>query len=389
MQSVNQAKAIRVGIIANEVSGDQLAAALIQALRERSPGMVFEGMTGPLMEAAGCRSLARMDPVMGLIEVLGHLPGLMKTRRQLISHFLDDPPDLVLGVDAPDFNLALETRLKQSGIKTAHWVSPTVWAWRQGRVKKLRKAVDLMLCIFDFEVDFLQQHRVPAAYVGHPLADQIPLQPVDPLEVRSELGLAPERPVVALLPGSRMSEVSRLAEPFAETACWLKRQKPELQFVAPMVNEPIRQVFQTALAKQSPSVDVKLLDGESRQALGAADLVLTASGTATLETLLLKKPMVVAYRLSPLTAWLIRRFKLLKTPYVAIANLLAEKMLAPEFLQEACQAELMGQAIIDLLDDPQQREDIARCYQQIHQHLRQNAAERAAQLVLDLIGPKP
>ncbi|MCG7870582.1 MAG: lipid-A-disaccharide synthase [Candidatus Thiodiazotropha lotti] len=388
MQSANQPKAIRVGIIANEVSGDQLAAALIQALQERSPEVVFEGMTGPLMEAAGCRSLASMDPVMGLFEVLGHLPGLLKTRRQLISHFLNDPPDLVLGVDAPDFNLALETRLKQSGIKTAHWVSPTVWAWRQGRVKKLRQAVDLMLCIFDFEVDFLQQHQVPAAYVGHPLADQIPLRPTDPIELRSKLGLAPELPVVALLPGSRMSEVSRLAEPFAETACWLKRLKPELQFVAPMVNETIKQAFQAALAKQSPSVDVKLLDGEPRLAIGAADLVLTASGTATLETLLLKKPMVVAYRLSPLTAWLIRRFKLLKTPYVAIANLLSEKMLAPEFLQEACQAELMGQAIIDLLDDPQQREEIAKTYQQIHQHLRQNAAQRAADLVLDLIGPK-
>ncbi|MCG8013646.1 MAG: lipid-A-disaccharide synthase [Candidatus Thiodiazotropha weberae] len=388
MQSANQPKAIRVGIIANEVSGDQLAAALIQALQERSPEVVFEGMTGPLMEAAGCRSLASMDPVMGLFEVLGHLPGLLKTRRQLISHFLNDPPDLVLGVDAPDFNLALETRLKQSGIKTAHWVSPTVWAWRQGRVKKLRQAVDLMLCIFDFEVDFLQQHQVPAAYVGHPLADQIPLRPTDPIELRSKLGLAPELPVVALLPGSRMSEVSRLAEPFAETACWLKRLKPELQFVAPMVNETIKQAFQAALAKQSPSVDVKLLDGEPRLAIGAADLVLTASGTATLETLLLKKPMVVAYRLSPLTAWLIRRFKLLKTPYVAIANLLSEKMLAPEFLQEACQAELMGQAITDLLDDPQQREEIAKTYQQIHQHLRQNAAQRAADLVLDLIGPK-
>ncbi len=386
MQSKKQQKALRVGIVVNEVSGDQLAAALIHALRARSPEMVFEGMTGPLMEAAGCRSLASMDPVMGLFEVLGHLPGLLRTRRHLINHFLSDPPDLVLGVDAPDFNLALETRLRQSGIKTAHWVSPSVWAWRPGRVKKLRQAVDLMLCIFDFEVDFLHRHQVPAAYVGHPLADQIPLQPPDPLALKSELGLAPERPVVALLPGSRMSEVSRLAEPFAETACWLKQRKPELQFVAPMVNEPIKQVFRTALAKQSPSVEVQLLDGQSRVAIGVADLVLTASGTATLETLLLKKPMVVAYRLSPVTAWLIRRFDLLKTPYVALANLLSGKMLAPEFLQQACRAELMGQAMVDLLDDPQQREEIGKCYQQIHRHLRRNAAERAADLVLGLIG---
>jgi lipid-A-disaccharide synthase len=385
MQPADQQKPIRIGIIVNEISGDQLAAALIHALRERSPAMIFEGMTGPLMEAAGCRSLARMDPVMGLFEVLGHLPGLLKTRKQLINHFLNDPPDLVLGVDAPDFNLALETKLKQAGIKTAHWVSPTVWAWRQGRVKKLRQAVDLMLCIFDFEVDFLKQHQVPAAYVGHPLADQIPLQPEDPVAIRKELGLDVGRPVVALLPGSRMSEVSRLAEPFAETVSWLKRQQPDIQFVAPMVNETIKQTFQAALAKQSQALEVKLLDGQPRVAIGAADLVLTASGTATLETLLLKKPMVVAYRLSPLTAWLIRRFNLLKTPYVAIANLLSEKMLAPEFLQEACQAESMGQAIIDLLNNPQQCEVIAESYQKIHQRLRQNAAERAAELILDLI----
>ncbi|MET0053947.1 MAG: lipid-A-disaccharide synthase [Candidatus Thiodiazotropha sp. 6PLUC10] len=375
----------RIGIIVNEVSGDQLAAALIEALQEKSPEMVFEGMTGPLMEAAGCRSLATMDPVMGLVEVLGHLPGLLKTRRQLVDHFLKHPPDLVLGIDAPDFNLALETQLKRAGVTTAHWVSPTVWAWRQGRVKKLRQAVDLMLCIFDFEVDFLKQHQVPATYVGHPLADQIPLQPRNPGEVREQLGLDATKPVIALLPGSRMSEVSRLALPFVETAVWLKRQQPELQFVAPMVNQKIKQAFSDAIKGQSSEISVKLLDGQPREAIGAADVVLTASGTATLETLLLKKPMVVAYRVSPLTAWLIRRFKLLKTPYVAIANLLSERMLAPEFLQEACQAETMGQALIDLLNDPQQREDIALSYHKIHQHLKQDAASRAAEMILQLI----
>ena len=377
-----------VMIIAGEISGDLLGAPLVKALKDKNSDLNFIGVAGENMQKEGVKSLFPMEELslMGITEVLPHIPHLFKRRDELVQAAKDQDVKALITIDAPDFNLALETRLKQSGIKTAHWVSPTVWAWRQGRVKKLRQAVDLMLCIFDFEVDFLQQHQVPAAYVGHPLADQIPLQPVDPLVVRSELGLAPERPVVALLPGSRMSEVSRLAEPFAETACWLKRQKPELQFVAPMVNETIKQAFQAALAKQSPSVDVKLLDGRSSVAISAADLVLTASGTATLETLLLKKPMVVAYRLSPLTAWLIRRFNLLKTPYVAIANLLSEKMLAPEFLQEACQAERMGQAIVDLLDDPQQREEIAQRYQQIHQHLRQNAAERAADLVLDLIG---
>jgi lipid-A-disaccharide synthase len=385
MQTTIQKPVKRIGIVVNEVSGDQLAAALIQALQAKSPELVFEGMTGPLMEAAGCHSLATMDPVMGLVEILEHLPGLLKKRRKLADHFLNDPPELVLGVDAPDFNLALERRLKSAGIKTVHWVSPTVWAWRQGRVKKLRRAIDLMLCIFDFEVEFLAQHQVPAAYVGHPLADQIPLQPRDSEEVRARLGLKREQPVVALLPGSRMSEVSRLAKPFVETALWLTQRKPDLQFVAPMVNERIKQAFREALAKQSADISITLLDGQPREAISASDVVLTASGTATLETLLLKKPMVVAYRLSPITAWIIRRFNLLKTPYVAIANLLCDKMMAPEFLQEACQAEPMGAAILDLLNDPQQRKQIAQSYHQIHQNLRQNAAARAAELIIELI----
>lgn len=382
MQPSTPQRKKRIGIIVNEVSGDQLAAALIEALHERSPDLIFEGMTGPLMEAAGCRSLATMDPVMGLVEVLGHLPTLLKTRRALVAHFLNDPPDLVLGIDAPDFNLSLETSLKRAGIRTAHWVSPTVWAWRQGRVKKLRNAVDLMLCIFDFEVAFLEQHQVPAVYVGHPMADQIPIVPGDSAEVRKQLGLDATKNVVALLPGSRMSEVSRLAEPFVETAVWLKRHKPELQFVAPMVNQRIRETFLEAINKQAPELKVLLLDGQPREAISAADVVLTASGTATLETLLLKKPMVVAYRLSAVTAWLIRRFNLLKTPYVAIANLLSERMLAPEFLQEQCQAETMGPALLDLLNDPQRREEIAQNYQQIHQRLRQNSAARAAEIIL-------
>ena len=377
----------RVGIIVNEVSGDQLAAALIEALRDRSPDLVFEGMTGPLMEAEGCRSLAVMDPVMGLIEVLGHLPALLKTRRRLIDHFLDDPPDLVLGVDAPDFNLALETRLKAAGITTAHFVSPTVWAWRQGRVKKLRRAVDLMLCIFDFEVAFLERHQVPAVYVGHPMADQIPLEPRDPESVRLELGLDEKKPVVALLPGSRMSEVSRLGEPFLRTAAWLKQRRPELQFVAPMVSQSIKQAFEEQMQRVSPELSVVLLDAQPRQAVSAADVVLTASGTATLETLLLKKPMVVAYRLAGLTAWLIRRFNLLKTPYVAIANLLSERMLAPEFLQEACRAETMGQALLDFLDNPQRREEVAQRYLEIHRQLRRDSANRAAEAILKLLEP--
>ncbi len=337
------------------------------------------------MEAAGCRSLARMDPVMGIVEVIRHLPGLLRTRSQLIEHFLGDPPDLVLGVDAPDFNLALETRLKAAGIKTAHFVSPTVWAWRPGRVKKLRRAVDLMLCIFDFEVDFLRRHEVPAVYVGHPLADQIPLQPGDPVTMRSDLGLDGERSVVALLPGSRASEVSRLGPVFLQTALWLKQHKPELQFVVPMVNRQLKALFREQMQAVAPQLQVRLLDGRSAEAITSADVVLCASGTATLETLLLKRPMVVAYRLSPLTIWLIRRFKLLKTSHVALANLLADRPYAPEFIQEACKPDAMGGAVLAFLDDPAQRNGIKQAYLEIHKRLQRNAAQAAAEAVSGLL----
>ncbi|MCU7874328.1 MAG: lipid-A-disaccharide synthase [Candidatus Thiodiazotropha sp. (ex Lucinoma borealis)] len=385
MQNTISQGPIRIGILANEVSGDQLAAALIEALRSKQPDIRFEGMTGPLMEAAGCRSLARMDPVMGIVEVIRHLPGLLKTRRKLADHFLNSPPDLVLGVDAPDFNLALETRFKAAGIPTAHFVSPTVWAWRQGRVKKLQQAVDLMLCIFDFEVDFLRQHKVPAVYVGHPMADQIPLEPVDARRVKTQLGLDPDRPVIALLPGSRMSEVSRLGLIFLQTALWLSQQKPGLQFVAPMVNEKIKKAFQAQLHAVAPNLSLLLLDGQSRQAISAADVVLTASGTATLETLLFKRPMVVAYRLSTVTMWLIRTFNMLKTRYVAIANLLADRPYAPEFLQEACEPEAMGRALLNFLDNRPQREEIEQAYLAIHQRLCRNAANSAAEEILGML----
>ncbi|MES9972076.1 MAG: lipid-A-disaccharide synthase [Candidatus Thiodiazotropha sp.] len=388
MQQRQAKRPPRIGILANEVSGDQLAATLIQALHAKDADIRFEGMTGPLMEAAGCRSLAKMDPVMGFAEVIGHLPGLLRTRKKLLAYFLANPPDLVIGVDAPDFNLALETQLKSAGITTAHFVSPTVWAWRQGRVKKLQKAVDLMLCIFDFEVDFLLRHQVPAVYVGHPLADQIPLEASQPEADRDGLGLLRERPVVALLPGSRMSEVSRLGPVFLQTALWLQQQKPDLQFVAPMVNQKIRQLFQELIDATAPELGITLLNGRPRAAIRAADVVLTASGTATLETLLLKRPMVVAYRLSPLTVWLIRRFKLLKTPHVALANLLADQPYAPEFIQEACKPETMGREVLRFLEDSTLGAEIAQAYLEIHSNLRRNAAQVAAGAILELLANK-
>lgn len=378
-------KHLRIGILVNEVSGDQLAAELIKALHRRHPDITFEGMTGPLMEAAGCQSLASMQPVMGFTEILKHLPSLLTLRKRLVEHFEQQRPDLVVGVDAPDFNLALERRLKASGIKTAHFVCPSVWAWRRARARKFREMVDLMLCLFDFEVGFLRDYRVNAAFVGHPLADQIPLAAPDTAPLRQSLGLDPQRPVVALLPGSRMSEVERLGDDFVGAAGWCLARHPELQFVAPMVNQRVRQAFQARLSALAPELPIVLLDGSSREAIGAADVVLTASGTATLECLLLKRPMVVAYRLSPISYWLIRTFRLLKIPHVAIANLLAERPLAPELLQSECRPANLGVALLELLEDESRRQAIAAHYLEIHQRLRCNAAERAAVALLDLV----
>jgi lipid-A-disaccharide synthase len=375
----------RIGIVVNEVSGDQLAAALVQALKQKRPGLQFEGMTGPLLEAAGCTRLMPMQPAMGLLEVLQHLPRLLRARRRLLHHFTNQPPALFLGVDAPDFNLALETRLKAKGIKTAHFVSPTVWAWRQDRAKRLSRAVDLMLCILSFEPEFLRRYGVPAVYVGHPMADEIPLQPRDAPSQRRRLEMDPLRPTIAILPGSRMSEVSRLADDFIQTARWCRQQRPELQFVAPMVNASIRQAFASRLEALAPDLPISLLDGQAREAIQAAEVVLTASGTATLEILLLKRPMVVAYRFSPLTFWLITRFKLVKLTHVALSNLLSEQPMAPEFLQQACRPDMLGPALLDFLNSPERRAEITMAYRKTHEKLRCNATERAADAVLELL----
>jgi lipid-A-disaccharide synthase len=309
----------------------------------------------------------------------------LATRRSLYRHFIAHPPALFVGVDAPDFNLALEGRLKAKGIKTAHFVCPSVWAWRQYRAKGLRRAVNLMLCILSFEPEFLRRFGVPAVYVGHPLADEIPLRPLQPAQQRELLGMDPARPAIAMLPGSRMSEVSRLADDFIHTARWCLQQRPGLQFVAPMVNERIRQYFTARLAELAPELPILLLDRRAREAIQAAEVVLTASGTATLEIMLLKRPMVVAYRMAALSFSLIIRFNLVKLTHVALANLLADEPLAPEFLQGACRPDNLGPALLDFLDTPEKREQVARTYQQLHEKLRCNAAERAADALLELL----
>jgi lipid-A-disaccharide synthase len=381
---------LRVGIVANEVSGDLLGAALVGELGALVPGAHFSGVAGPRMLEAGCETLFPMErlSVMGLTEVLGHLPELLRLRRALVRRFMADPPDVFIGVDAPDFNLGLERRLHESGIPTVHLVSPTVWAWRPGRVKGIRRAVDLMLCVFPFEEDFLRRHGVPARFVGHPLADQIPLE-VDHEAARRELGLPKEGLLIAILPGSRASEVERLAAPFIETARRCLEAKPGLGFVLPLVNARLRAQVQSVIARIAPGFPFTLVDGLSRTVIAASDCVLTASGTATLETLLLKRPMVVGYRVHPLTYHLVKGLGLVKVPHVAMANLLAGRELAPEFLQDRCRPELLVPALLGLLEDPQRRLEIAAEYARIHAGMRHNAAREAARAVLELIGRGP
>lgn len=381
---------LRVGIVANEASGDLLGAAVIEELGRLVPDASFTGVAGPRMLAAGCETRFAMErlSVMGLTEVVGHLWELLGLRRALANYFLAGRPDVFIGIDAPDFNLGLERRLRAAGIPTVHLVSPTVWAWRPGRVKGIRRAVDLLLCIFPFEASFLREQGVPARFVGHPLADQIPLE-VDRTAARIALGLSVADTLVALLPGSRVGEVERLAAPFIETAVRCLAVRPGLRFVVPLVNPRLRELFATQLERLAPDLPITLVDGQSREAIAAADGVLTASGTATLETLLLKRPMVVGYRIHPLTYHLVKWSGLVKVPHIAMANLLAGRELAPEFIQDRCRADLMAPALLALLDDSERVARITEEYARIHADMRHHAARAAALAVLELIGRVP
>ncbi|MGM0593928.1 MAG: lipid-A-disaccharide synthase [Pseudomonadota bacterium] len=377
---------MRIAIVAGEASGDFLAAELIRAIREQHPAARFEGIAGPQMVAAGCRALFPSEAlsVMGLFEVLRHLPRLLRIRKQLRQHLLAEPPDLFIGVDAPDFNLPLERQLKRRGITTVHYVSPSVWAWREKRVEKIHRSVDLMLTLFPFEQAVYQAHGVPVRFVGHPLAEVIPEQ-VEPAPLRAQLNLPATGPLVALLPGSRMGEVSRLADDFIETARWLHSHQPQLHFIVPFATAATRQHFEQRLsALDAEGLPITLMDGHSRDAMGAADAVLLASGTATLEALLLNRPMVIAYRLSPLTYQLAKR--LLRVPYYSLPNNLAGEYLVEEYTQAQVSAENLGPAVMKLLDDPNHREGLQQRFAAIRRQLQRRSSHEAAQAVLALTG---
>jgi lipid-A-disaccharide synthase len=340
------------------------------------------------MAAEGCESWGRSEQlaVMGLFEVLSHLPGLYRLRSTLQRRLLEERPDVFIGIDAPEFNLGLAQRLRAGGLRTVQYVSPQVWAWRRGRVHGIARAVDLVLCLLPFEQEFYADAGVRAEFVGHPLADQIPLTP-DRAGARSELGLD-ARAVVAILPGSRLGEVARLGDDFAGAVAWLAERRADLQFVAPMASAPVRERFEAALRRRAPGIAVQVIDGQAQRALAAADVVLVASGTATLETMLSKRAMVVAYRLSALTSWLVRRFDLMKAPHFAQPNLLAGRVVVPELFQEQVMPAALGGELLAQLDDPAARDTLAALFTDLHLKLRRNASARAAEAILSLV-PHP
>jgi lipid-A-disaccharide synthase len=370
---------LRIALVAGEASGDILGAGLMRALKARHPEVEFIGVGGPLMQAQGLTSMFPMErlSVMGLVEVLGRLRELLKRRKKLVADLIAAKPDVFIGIDAPDFNLNIELKLRQAGIKTVHYVSPSVWAWRQKRVLKIREGCDLMLTLFPFEAKFYEEKGVPVRFVGHSLADAIPLE-ADRAAARAELGL-PDGPLVALMPGSRGGEVGRLGALFLDTAQRLRALRPGVRFVLPCASPERRKQLEDMLAGRD--LPLTLLDGNSHLALAACDAVLIASGTATLEALLYKRPMVVAYRLAPLTFWILKR--MVKSPYVSLPNLLAQRLLVPELLQDDATVEALAQTLSPLIEDGQEQ---TRGFDEIHRTLRLDASNQAADAVLNLIG---
>ncbi|AZD65101.1 lipid-A-disaccharide synthase [Pseudomonas chlororaphis] len=370
---------LRIALVAGEASGDILGAGLMRALKAQHPAVEFIGVGGPLMQAEGLVSYFPMErlAVMGLVEVLGRLRELLARRKKLVQTLIAEKPDVFIGIDAPDFNLNIELQLRQAGIKTVHYVSPSVWAWRQKRVLKIREGCDLMLTLFPFEAKFYEEKGVPVRFVGHSLADAIPLE-ADRAAARAELGL-PDGPLVALMPGSRGGEVGRLGALFLDAAQRLRALRPGVRFVMPCASPERRTQLEELLAGRD--LPLTLLNGQSHQALAACDAVLIASGTATLEALLYKRPMVVAYRLAPLTFWILKR--MVKSPYISLPNLLAQRLLVPELLQDDATAEALAQTLSPLIEDGQEQ---TRGFDEIHRTLRRDASNQAAEAVLNLIG---
>jgi len=378
--------ALKVAIAAGEASGDQLGAGLIAALKRRVPDAQVFGIAGPRMVEAGCEAWYRAEElsVMGFAEVLRHLPRLLRLRRELIERLTAARPDVFVGIDSPDFNLGVATALKRAGIRTVQYVSPQIWATREGRVANVRRSVDVVLCLLPFEPAFYERHGVDARFIGHPLADAIPAD-VDRAAARTRLGIPLDRPLLGILPGSRRSEVVRLSRPFLATAAWLHRRRPQLECAVALVSEPIGEVFRQTVQGVDLGFEPRLVTGRARDVMAAADVVLTASGTASLETLLSKRPMVVAYRMAASSYWLVRHLGVRKLPYFSLPNLLAGRGIVPEFVQDDVRPEVLGPALEKFLDGPPDDRGWYDAFAGIHRQLKRGADERAAEAVLDLV----
>ncbi len=375
---------MKVALVAGESSGDLLGAGLIEALRRRVPDAEFEGVVGPAMRAAGCQEVADAEllAVMGIVEPLKRVPSLLKLRRALVRRWTDDPPDVMVGIDAPDFNFNLEKQLRQRGVTTVHYVSPSIWAWRAGRIETVRASCDRVLCILPFEKPLYDEAGIDAVFVGHPKADSLPDEP-DPLQYREALGLTGD-PVVALLPGSRGSEVSRLGDLFADVARRLADDFSGIQFVVPAATPTLREMIASQLDSAGVVHRVVLLDGQSIEAMAAADVVLLASGTAALESALLSRPTVAAYRVSPITNFIVRKMGMLKINQFTIPNQLTETPLIPEFMQENATADAITPAVKSLLEDAEQRQAIGGQFAKLRADLALGADSCAADAVLDI-----
>ena len=375
---------MKIGLVAGETSGDLLGAGLMRELRALSPDVVFEGVAGPAMLAEGCDQWYPSETlaVMGLVEPLAHIPRLLRLRKELVERWRASPPDAFVGIDAPDFNLGLETMLRQSGIKTAHYVSPSVWAWRPGRVKKVARAADTLLCILPFEKALYDSFDVNTVFVGHPKADQAP--PVEDSEsARRKLGLDAD-PIVAILPGSRAGEVARLGPILADAAKLILNSHAGIRFVTPIATPALRPLIERQAEQAGVADRFVLVDGDSRTVMMAADVVLLASGTAALESALLGKPTVAVYRLAATSYALLKGLRLLRLTHYTLPNLLTESPLVPEFMQGAAKPGAIAAAVDDLLNDPQRRRFISGEFAKLKNELALNADQRAAEAIFEL-----
>ena len=377
-------KSLTFAIVAGEASGDLLGAALVREIKRHHPDARCYGIGGPRMIAEGFESLFPMErlSVMGLVEVLGRLRELLGIRKRLRETFLQDRPDVFIGIDAPDFNLTLERHLKSNGIPTVHYVSPQVWAWREGRLKKIRRSVDHMLCLLPFEAEYYQGHNVPVTFVGHPLADQVAMEP-DQTLARQSLNIAGDGPVMAILPGSRKAEVARLAELFLETARQVRQQIPSIRFLIPAANERRKQQLLPVL-EGYPDLDIVLTDGRASEVMAASDAILIASGTASLEAALHKRPMVISYRMAKLSFAILSR--LVKVKYVGLPNLLSDRPMVPELLQNNATVENLTNAMLKALQDEHWRQEVTGNFADIHRTLKRDASVLAWQAIQSVIG---